>query len=116
MVAIERTAVADVSGWRFGTRGRDRDAIASSAFGAAAFTEWAAPALPPTGPFGSVLPRAGGEAVVYSAGTIGVEARSSNRRSTGRRMAAIKRRNSRCTAPGGRKCEANSRLISTGRQ
>jgi hypothetical protein len=43
MVAIERTAVADVSGWRFGTRGRDRNAIASSAFGAAGFHRMGGP-------------------------------------------------------------------------
>ena len=52
----------------------------------------------------------------YSAGTIWVAGRSSSRRSTGRRMLAIKRRSSLWTALGLRKCEANSRLISTGRQ
>jgi hypothetical protein len=52
----------------------------------------------------------------YSAGTIGVSGRPSSRRNTGRRMLATKRRSSLCTALGLRKCEANSRLISTGRQ
>jgi hypothetical protein len=77
---------------------------------------------PPNGrrlnrPFGFSSPSPSGlERRFYSAGTIGVEARSSSRRSTGRRMLAMKRRSSLCTAPGLRKCEANSRLISTGRQ
>src|SRR5436309_5661159 len=55
----------------------------------------------------------------YSAGTIGASlaaARSSPRRSTARRILATRFRNARVSGFGLRKCEANSSLISSGRQ